>query len=296
MARIGVLGSTGMLGSALTKVLTSEGHEVVEFNRNGRAVVRENLAIEFDATWAGQHLEIQLAKSKVDYLVNAIGLIKQVINEFEEKSLLLAQTVNSEFPRKLSLISSQKGIPIIHIGTDCVYSGERDNYTETDDYSPVDIYGRSKVAGEIESSGTMTIRTSIVGKELTSNNSLLNWVLSQPINSRINGFTNHFWNGVTTLAFAKVVNSVIENNLYSPGVTHLVPKDFVSKRDLLSIIAKEFHREDLIIENYLSTQPINRTLATIHPATNTRYWTLAGYNSIPSIKELIHEFAQWSSV
>ena len=283
-----------MLGSALTKALTSKGHEVVEFNRNGQAIFGENLAIEIDATWSGQHLEIQLAKFKLDYLVNAIGLIKQVINEFDERSVLLAQTLNSDFPRKLSLISSQKGIPIIHIGTDCVFSGERGNYTESDDYSPVDVYGRSKVDGEIESNGTMIIRASIVGKEMASNNSLLSWVLSQPINSRIHGFTNHFWNGVTTLAFSKVVNSVIENNLYSPGVTHLVPKDYVSKRELLSIITKEFHREDLITEDYLSTHPINRTLATIRPATNARYWALAGYNCIPTVKELVHEFAQWS--
>jgi dTDP-4-dehydrorhamnose reductase len=296
VARIGVLGSTGMLGSVLAKVFTSAGHEVVEFNRAGWAVVGKNLAIEIDATWSVQHLEIQLAKFRVDYLVNAIGLIKQMINEFDDKSLLLAQTLNSDFPRKLSLISSQKGIPIIQIGTDCVFSGERDNYTESDEYSPADVYGRTKVDGEIESSDAMTIRASIVGKEMASNNSLLNWVLSQPINSRINGFTNHFWNGVTTLAFSKVVNGVIENNLYSPGVTHLVPRDFVSKRDLLSIIAKEFHREDLIIEDYLSAQPINRTLATIHSTTNTRYWALAGYNGIPTIEELIHEFAQWSSV
>lgn len=296
MARIGVLGSTGMLGSALAKVFTSAGHEVVEFNRAGWAVVGENLAIEIDATWSVQHLEIQFAKIRVDYLVNAIGLIKQIINEFDDKSLLLAQTLNTDFPRKLSLISSQKGIPIIQIGTDCVFSGERDNYTESDEYSPADVYGRTKVDGEIESSDAMTIRASIVGKEMASNNSLLNWVLSQPINSRINGFTNHFWNGVTTLAFSKVVNGVIENNLYSPGVTHLVPRDFVSKRELLSIIAKEFQREDLIIEDYLSAQPINRTLATIHPTTNTRYWALAGYNEIPTIKELIHEFAQWRSV
>ena len=285
-----------MLGSALTKLLTSQEHEVVEFNRMGRAVVGSNLAIEMDATWPSQRLEIQFAKIGADYLVNAIGLIKQLINEFDEKSLRLARTINSDFPRKLNSISAQNGTPVIQIGTDCVFSGERDNYTEIDDYSPTDVYGRTKVDGEIASSRAMTIRTSILGFELSSSNSLLNWVLSQPINGSINGFINHFWNGVTTLAFSKVVKGVIESDLFSPGVTHLVPKDFVSKRELVSLIAKEFHREDLIIEDYVSTQPVNRTLATVHPATNSGYWALAGYNGIPTIKDLIHEFAQWGSV
>ncbi len=285
-----------MLGSVLARVLASKKHEVVEYNRVGRPVVEENLAIEIDATWSRERLENQLAKSEVDYLVNAIGLIKQLINENDEKSLLLAQEINSDFPRRLSSIATQKGIRIIQIGTDCVFSGERNNYTETDSYSPVDVYGRTKADGEIHASSAMTIRASIVGKEIESRNSLLNWVLSQPINGTIKGFTNHFWNGVTTLAFSKVVKGVIQNDLYSPGVTHLVPKDFVSKNELVSIIATEFDRKDLIIEDQVSTQPINRTLATVHPATNSRYWAVAGYNQIPTIRELIHEFAQWSLV
>lgn len=285
-----------MLGSALAKVLTSQKHNLIEFNRTGRSVVEENLAIKFDATWPKERLENQLAKFELDYLINAIGLIKQKIKESDKKSQLLAHAINSDFPRKLSLISARKGIPIIQIGTDCVFSGEEGNYAESDEYEPVDVYGHSKADGEIKSMGAMTIRTSIVGREIASSNSLLDWVLSQPLNGRVNGFTNHFWNGVTTLAFSKVVNGIIQNKLFLPGVTHLVPKDIVSKNELISIIATEFDRKDLIIEDYESAQHINRSLATIHPFTNSQYWTLAGYNKIPTIKELIHEFAQWCSI
>ena len=293
VARIGVLGSTGMLGSVLTKVLFAQGHEVVEFNRTGQAVVEENLTVEIDATWSDERLAGQFGKFELDYLVNAIGLIRQVIDESDERSVLLAGAINTDFPRKLSLISTHQKLPIIQIGTDCVFSGETGNYSEIDNYSPIDVYGRTKVEGEIASIGAMTIRASIVGSEIASNNSLLNWVLSQPINGKINGYTNHYWNGVTTLAFSKVVAGVINNGLFSPGVTHLVPGDTVSKKELVSFIATEFHREDLAIQDYVSEQPINRSLATINPAANTRYWTLAGYNHVPTIRDLIHEYAQW---
>ena len=293
MARIGVLGSTGMLGSALTRVLSSRNHEVIEFNRNGHSVVGNGFFKEIDATWSENELSGQILKLDVDYLVNAIGLIKQVINESDEKSVYLAKQINAEFPKKINSISIANDIPVIQIGTDCVFSGNRGNYTERDEYSPVDLYGRTKVSGEFDSGAAMTIRASIVGSEIASKNSLLNWVLSQPINGKVNGYRTHFWNGVTTLAFSKVVAGVIENNLFSPGVTHLIPKDFVSKKELISIMTKAFQREDLVIEDFSSETPINRTLATVDLGTNAKHWSLAGYNQVPGIADLIQEFASW---
>jgi dTDP-4-dehydrorhamnose reductase len=293
MARIGVLGSTGMLGSALTRVLSSRNHHVIEFNRNGQSVVGDKVVKELDATWSENQIASQILKSEVDYLVNAIGLIKQVINEADEESVKLAKQVNAEFPKKINSFSIANDIPVIQIGTDCVFSGGRGHYTEIDEYSPVDLYGRTKVSGELESGAAMTIRSSIVGSEIASNNSLLNWVLSQPLNGKVNGYSNHFWNGVTTLAFAKVVAGVIENDQFEPGLTHLIPKDFVSKKELISIMAQAFQREDLVVEDFPSETPINRTLATVDSSTNAKYWSLAGYNQIPDIAELIQEFAHW---
>jgi dTDP-4-dehydrorhamnose reductase len=293
MARIGVLGSTGMLGSALTRVLSSRNHHVIEFNRNGHSVVGDKVVKELDATWSENQIASQILKSEVDYLVNAIGLIKQVINEADEESVKLAKQVNAEFPKKMNSFSIANDIPVIQIGTDCVFSGGRGHYTEIDEYSPVDLYGRTKVSGELESGAAMTIRSSIVGSEIASNNSLLNWVLSQPLNGKVNGYSNHFWNGVTTLAFAKVVAGVIENDQFEPGLTHLIPKDFVSKKELISIMAQAFQREDLVVEDFPSETPINRTLATVDSSTNAKYWSLAGYNQIPDIAELIQEFAHW---
>jgi dTDP-4-dehydrorhamnose reductase len=282
-----------MLGSALTRVLSSRNHHVIEFNRNGQSVVGDKVVKELDATWSENQIASQILKSEVDYLVNAIGLIKQVINEADEESVKLAKQVNAEFPKKINSFSIANDIPVIQIGTDCVFSGGRGHYTEIDEYSPVDLYGRTKVSGELESGAAMTIRSSIVGSEIASNNSLLNWVLSQPLNGKVNGYSNHFWNGVTTLAFAKVVAGVIENDQFEPGLTHLIPKDFVSKKELISIMAQAFQREDLVVEDFPSETPINRTLATVDSSTNAKYWSLAGYNQIPDIAELIQEFAHW---
>ena len=293
MARIGVLGSTGMLGSALTRVLSSRNHDVIEFNRNGHSVVGDKVVKKLDATWSENQLAAQILKSEVDYLVNAIGLIKQVINEADEESVKLAKQINGEFPKKINSFSIANDIPVIQIGTDCVFSGERGDYTEIDEYSPIDLYGRTKARGELDSGAAMTIRSSIVGSEVASKNSLLNWVLSQPLNGKVNGYSNHFWNGVTTLAFAKVVAGIIENDQFAPGIAHLIPKDFVSKKELISIMAQEFQREDLVIEDFPSETPINRTLATVDTSTNARFWSLAGYNQIPNIAELIQEFAHW---
>ncbi|CAM8620193.1 RfbD dTDP-4-dehydrorhamnose reductase [Candidatus Planktophila dulcis] len=293
MARIGVLGSTGMLGSALTRVLSSRNHEVIEFNRSGQSVVGNKIVKELDATWTENQLEVQILESEVDYLVNAIGLIKQVINEADEESVKFAKQINAEFPKKINSLSIANDIPVIQIGTDCVFSGARGHYTEIDEYSPVDLYGRTKASGELESGTAMTIRSSIVGSEIASNNSLLNWVLSQPLNGKVNGYSNHFWNGVTTLAFAKVVAGVIENDRFKPGLAHLIPKDFVSKKELITIMAQAFQREDLVVEDFPSETPINRTLATIDSSTNAKFWSLAGYNQIPNIAELIQEFAHW---
>jgi dTDP-4-dehydrorhamnose reductase len=293
MARIGVLGSTGMLGSALTRVLSSRNHDVIEFNRSGHSVVGNQIVKELDASWSENQLATQIMKSEVDYLVNAIGVIKQVINEADEESVKLAKQINAEFPKKINSLSIANDIPVIQIGTDCVFSGERGDYTEIDEYSPIDLYGRTKARGELDSGAAMTIRSSIVGSEVASKNSLLNWVLSQPINGKINGYNNHYWNGVTTLAFAKVVAGVIENDQFEPGLAHLIPKDSVSKKELISIMAQAYQREDLVIEDFPSETPINRTLATIDSSTNAKFWSLAGYNQIPNIADLIQEFAHW---
>jgi dTDP-4-dehydrorhamnose reductase len=283
-----------MLGSTLARYLTPLVDEVVEINRSGTSIVTGNRVVAFDAV-QGQLIKECLEREKFDLVVNAIGLIKQVINEGNQEDIKTSYIVNSDLPRELNAYAKESSTPIIQIGTDCVYSGLESNYTEDSDFDCNDLYGLSKVSGEHESKSMMIIRCSIIGHEVNSSVSLMDWFLSQPTSALVKGFSNHFWNGVTTLTFARVVHGIIEKNIYSPTTTHLVPKDQVSKFELLQILAEAFGRKDIEISAFEAEISVNRTLATLFPHKNKQLWLNAGYTQVPSIAELIQEYAEWSS-
>jgi dTDP-4-dehydrorhamnose reductase len=291
--KIAVLGTTGMLGSTVAKFLSGTQSEVWEFNRSGKSVVDGNRSDFLDVT-KDSSITNFLENSRFDYLINCIGLIKQLINEKSNEQVKLAYKLNSEFPSILDQYSYQTSTKVIQIGTDCVFSGLRGNYDESSEFDCTDIYGLSKVDGESRSKGVMTIRTSIIGRELNSSVSLMDWFLSQPVSTSINGYTNHIWNGVATLTFARVIHGVISKNTYSPGTIHLVPKDQISKFELLQILAEKFGRQDIGIKEFKSEISVNRTLATLFPHKNEQMWLNAGYTQLPSIAELIQEYAEWS--
>jgi dTDP-4-dehydrorhamnose reductase len=145
--------------------------------------------------------------------------------------------VNAVFPRNLAKLGEAKNIPVIHLTTDCVYTGSRGSYSERDYFDATDFYGTSKNSGDITS--CMTLRTSIVGEERGQARSLLEWARSQA-GKTVNGFTNHFWNGVTTLQFAKIVDRIFSNGLYKKGIFHLHSPDTVTKAQLLKIFSDAY--------------------------------------------------------
>ena len=283
-----------MLGSTLTRYLTPLVDEVVEINRSGTSIVNENRVLTFDAVQGGPIREY-LERERFDLVVNAIGLTKQLINEGDQKDAKIAYLINSDLPRELNVYAKDSSTPIIQIGTDCVYSGFKGNYSEDSEFDCNDLYGLSKVSGEHESKSMMTIRCSIIGHEVKSSVSLMDWFLSQPASTSVNGYSNHIWNGVTTLTFARVIHGIISKNTYSPGTIHLVPKDQVSKFELLQILAETFGRRDIEINEFETEFGVNRTLATLFPHKNEQLWLNAGYTQVPSIAELIQEYAEWSS-
>jgi dTDP-4-dehydrorhamnose reductase len=148
--------------------------------------------------------------------------------------------------------------------------------------------------GELASSSSMILRCSIIGKELETSNSLLSWVLSAPLNSQINGYINHFWNGVSTLHFAKIVSGIINSATYKNGVFHLVPNDFLSKYELISTIATAFGRVDLKINKFETPTSVNRVLSTIDPERNRSLWLAGGYTEIPTVRQMVLDYAAWS--
>lgn len=295
MVNVAVLGSTGMLGSTLTRGLENNSTNVYEFNRSGISVTKKNESRKLDVV-TDKDFTKSFNGLKLDYIINCIGLIKQLINIKDQDSIKLAYNINAEFPPKLNNLAKSLGIPVIQIGTDCVYAGKVGAYSEDQPHDPTDVYGLTKSMGESELNSTMVIRCSIIGKEISTSNSLLSWVLAHSKNSKINGFTNHFWNGVTTLHFSRIISGVIKSGTYKSGVVHLVPKNIVNKYDLIKLIASNFGRSDLQINQFEAEVPINRSLTTINPEQNLQLWNNGGYNDLPTIAEMVATYAKWSEV
>ena len=293
MTRVAILGSTGMLGSALTNIMVGSKYRITEFNRIGRPLVSENSAVAFDVTSSDSEIQRVFYKKNFDYVVNAIGAIKQIIDEKDPASVKNAYKVNSDFPSFLDSYSKATETPVIQIGTDCVYSGLKGGYKESDLFDPIDVYGKSKVKGENTSINTMILRCSIIGKEINRSKSIMSWLLTQKYGATVNGYVDHYWNGVTTLDFAKITLGIIEKNAFSKGISHLVPADSLNKYQLLVLIANAFGRGDLEIREFKTSNVVDRTLSTDFSIKNQKFWDLGGYEVIPTIDQMISNYASW---
>lgn len=215
-----------------------------------------------------------------DWVINCIGIIPQKNTNAEEM-----QRINADFPRFLAMEGSHR---FIQIATDCVFKGDRGGYSELSSRDATDNYGNSKKLGE--SVSFMNLRTSIIGSELTAKKSLFEWVKNQPKGATIKGFVNHYWNGITTDAFARIVRGIIKEDLWIAKTQHVVPEGQISKYELIKLIARRLDRDDLTIIPTI-TNPINRTLKTVFPHTNLHLWDIGGYFYPPSIEYLIEEMA-----
>jgi dTDP-4-dehydrorhamnose reductase len=295
VSNIAILGSTGMLGSTMTRVLEQQFGSVIELNRSGESVTGNNRALRLNLL-EEYDLRSLFKNFEVEYVFNATGLIKQKINPRNDLDLIAANLVNNTFVQNLNNFSIMTGVKVIQIGTDCVYSGEDGNYSESDPFNPTDVYSKTKCLGEVASSEVMTLRCSIIGKENTGVFSLLSWVLNQPLNSKVNGFTNHYWNGLTTLHFSKIVSGIIQSESFAKGVRHVVPRDTVSKYELVKFIAASFGRLDLDIQEFSTDTKVNRILSTVNPERNLQFWQDAGYDDIPSILDMVTEYSNWVSL
>jgi dTDP-4-dehydrorhamnose reductase len=289
--KILVLGSTGMLGSTVTTFLESQGHEVVRTSRSLPNSALQDDSINFDVI-KDDLSKLKIVESNYDYIINCVGLIKNLINNSRE-ARELAIRINSIFPVELNKVATASNTKVIHIGTDCVYSGSNGRYSEESTLDPVDVYGYSKALGEFSSENQMLLRCSIVGREKSSHTSLMDWVLKQPPNAEIKGYTNHLWNGVTTLTFAKIVNGIMVRDLFKGGSFHIVPMSEVSKFELVSLFIKNFERGDIQVIPTRAEFDVNRTLSTVHEEISRTFWRAAGYSSLPTHAEMILEYATY---
>lgn len=284
MKKVLILGATGMLGSACKSVLSNSVNlEVIGTARNG-----EDGYIKFDAL--KDDIEAMISSVKPDWILNCIGIIKPHINEGSIESRARAIEINGLFPKKL--VQSTKK-PIIQIATDCVFSGKKGSYIESDLHDATDLYGKTKSLGEMPADNLKHLRVSIIGPEIRRSTSLLEWFRNQPNYASLNGFTDHLWNGITTHHFGYITRGIIEQDFTDFGRTHIIPKNVVSKADLLRIFAFSYKRSDILIADTKSSITIDRTLATENAELNRKLWNFAGYEEPPSIEMMVEEQASY---
>ncbi|GHV90780.1 NAD(P)-dependent oxidoreductase [Spirochaetia bacterium] len=272
-AKVAVIGINGMLGNTVFRVLQDSNLNVTGISRK-----------ELDAETAA-FADIEKVVACYDYIVNCIGIIKPYIHDTHSGEVERAIAVNALFPHKLA----RCGIKVIQIATDCVYDGVKGNYIETDKHNATDVYGKTKSLGEVISDAFLNLRCSIIGLEKNHKKSLLEWFLNQPDNVEVNGFKNHYWNGISTIAFAKICKGIIENNSWFHGVQHVIPDSVLLKSDMLKVFARVFNRADININDTDAEIAIDRTLSTLNEVQNRTLWEIAGYKKIPTIENLIEE-------
>ena len=263
--KILILGGTGMLGNAVLRHFAKSNDEVTATYRTD-GLLGDIAAIKFDA------LKDTLEKLQNDfeYVINCIGMIKP----FVSGSVPITIAINSLFPWRLSEWCARNHSKLIHITTDCVYSGKKGRYVETDLHDALDDYGKSKSLGECKNA--MVLRTSVIGEEMHKYASLVSWAKSQK-GKIVEGFATHLWNGVTTNEYARVCSEIISRDMYKEGLFHIFAKDDVTKLQMLEIFNEKFNLGLTIEEKY--PEPINRTLRTNLP--------LCGNLTIPTVKEMI---------
>jgi len=287
LQKVIVLGATGMLGSACIEILG----EYSEIDLIGTARSADGRYLAFDART--DSIEDFLNNHKPSWIINCIGIIKPHIDEKDTSSIENAILINSEFPILLAVAAEKMGAKVIQIATDCVYSGVQGAYVETDLHDATDVYGKTKSLGEVPASNMMHLRASIIGPEVGRSTSLLEWFRNQPKDAKLNGFTDHLWNGVTTHTFGKLALGIIKNNAFHPGAHHVIPGDIVAKSELLKIFVRAYIREDILVSDIVSPKRIDRTLSTNNQELSNNLWSLAGYVSPPSVEEMVFEQAKF---
>jgi dTDP-4-dehydrorhamnose reductase len=245
--KILILGGAGMLGHKLGQVTASRFNSCVTVRQTSPTQTYYGL---FDSARVVSRVSAQdidsviraIATVRPAVVVNCIGIVKQ---DRAAADPLLSISVNALFPHRLAQLCQASGARLIHISTDCVFSGRKGNYLETDIADAEDLYGRTKFLGEVDDENSLTLRTSMIGRELTSSNGLVEWFLSQEGRS-VRGFKRAVFSGFTTRALAEIITKIINEHPDLHGIWHVAAEP-INKFELLSLI-KEQYRLKIEIE------------------------------------------------
>jgi len=281
--RVLVLGASGMLGSIMLKVM-AEQSDCVTYGtvRSTSAALKASLpnakflhnvnADQPDSVVAA------FAFSRPKIVINCIGLVKQLATAEDP---LEAIPINSLFPHRLARLCELSQARLIHISTDCVFSGRRGCYSEKDTPDAEEIYGRTKLLGELEYPHAITLRTSIIGHELVTVHGLVEWFLSQ--SGDVKGYTNTFFSGLPTYELARIIRDFVIPNLGLHGLYHVAAKP-ISKHDLLQLINQEYGKGLNIVAD--DSFKIDRSLDA------SRFRRVTGYVA-PEWPELIRKMREY---
>lgn len=273
-----VLGVSGMLGSAVFQTLIDHRYEVWGTLRNASAkaffseALQQRLIAGIDVLDQDALVGL-LSEIRPDFVINCVGLIKQLPNA---KDPLVALPINAMFPHRLAKLCGLQGSRLIHISTDCIFSGEKGGYVESDESDARDLYGKSKYLGELHDyAHCITLRTSIIGHELQSNASLIDWFLSQE--GKVKGFTKAIFSGLPTVELARVISEYVIPNPDLYGLYHVSAAP-IDKYALLNLVRDVYGKEIEIIPD--SALEIDRSLD------SSRFRSAVGYQP-PEWRKLI---------
>lgn len=242
-----VLGVTGMLGNAMFRVLSEESGLIVYGTARGEKAriffskeQSNRLVIGVDVE-NHDSLVRAFTATRPDVVINCVGLVKQLADANDP---LQAVPINTLLPHRLAALCQATGARLVHISTDCVFSGSKGNYLESDFPDAYDLYGRSKLLGEVDYPHAITLRTSIIGHELAGQRSLVGWFLVQQ--KSVKGFTKAIFSGLPTAELARVVREVVLPRPELHGLYHVATKP-INKFDLLNLVAVAYGKEIEII-------------------------------------------------
>jgi dTDP-4-dehydrorhamnose reductase len=242
--KILVLGASGMLGSAMLRTFhTQPGFEVIATVRSPAALAHfteaERQAIRTNVdVLDNDGLVSLLNAARPDVVINCVGLIKQLTAANDP---LVALPINSLFPHRLARLAALCGARLVHVSTDCVFTGTKGLYVESDTADATDLYGMSKYLGEtVDYENAVTLRTSIIGRELSSSHSLVDWFLAQ--RGEVKGYRRAIFSGLPTCELAAIIRDAVIPRRDLSGLYH-VSAEPISKYDLLRLIGAEYGKE-----------------------------------------------------
>jgi dTDP-4-dehydrorhamnose reductase len=248
-----ILGAGGMLGFTLLNYLNTKKNITLfgtirnkSLNKNlARKILNDVDAKKFSL------LAIKIGKISPDVVINCVGIVKSEV----EDNVKNVTKINSKLPNFLNKLSKKLSFRLLHISTDCVFSGKKYKYSEKNLPDPIDFYGKSKLMGEFKSNKNIVIRTSIIGHEIKHKRGLLEWFLKQ--NSTISGYSKAYFSGLTTLELSKIIYEKFLFNIDLTGLYHISGKR-INKYTLLKKISKIYNKNTPIKKD--NTFKIDRSL------------------------------------